>query len=186
MSKKLKLLTLILTVVIFSISCEHFERRKQLETNNSDETGSTAPRETYNKNKIRELEKKLNTKQEKQTYSKLLPWFQNDEERISYLNQPNFEDKQEWIQKSGILARQNSMGQKFKRLIDSQDIAIGMPNDLVKKSWGDPIQVEVSGNPLYKNEKWRYIRNVSSTEGFRQEKRVVYFENGKVVGWETE
>ena len=67
MSKKLKLLTLILTVVIFSISCEHFERRKQLETNNSDETGSTAPRETYNKNKIRELEKKLNTKQEKQT-----------------------------------------------------------------------------------------------------------------------
>ena len=77
---------------------------------------------------------------------------QNDEERISYLNQPNFEDKQEWIQKSGIVARQNSMGQKFKRLIDSQDIAIGMPNDLVKKSWRDPIQVEVSGNPLYKNE----------------------------------
>ena len=119
-------------------------------------------------------------------YSKLLPWFIDDEERITFLSQPSFESKQEWIQSSGILSRQNQLGQKYKKTIDNQDIAIGMPNELVKKSWGDPVQVETSGNPLYRNEKWKYIRNVSSPEGFKQERRVVYFENGKVVGWETE
>lgn len=177
---------LILTASIFFLcACEHFERRKQQETSSGDIQGA-APREAYNKSKIRELEKRLSTKQEKQTYSKLLPWFMSDEERIMFLSQSSFENKQEWIQNSGILSRQNQLTQKYRRVIDNQDIAIGMPNELVKKSWGDPIQVETSGNPLYKNEKWRYIRSITSSEGFKQERRIVYFENGKVVGWETE
>lgn len=184
MTKKLKiLLFLMLTLSLFT-ACEHFEKRKQQES--GDNSQGKLPRESYNKAKIRDFEKRLTTKQEKQMYSKLLPWFIDDEERITFLSQPSFESKQEWIQSSGILSRQNQLGQKYKKTIDNQDIAIGMPNELVKKSWGDPVQVETSGNPLYRNEKWKYIRNVSSSEGFKQERRVVYFENGKVVGWETE
>jgi hypothetical protein len=102
------------------------------------------------------------------------------------LNQPRFEDRQEWVQSTGILNRPNKVMQKFKRVIEAQDIAIGMPNEFVKKSWGPPLQIETSGNPLYKNEKWKYLRSLSSPEGFKQEKRTVYFEGGKVVGWETE
>lgn len=184
MTNKLKFILFLLLSLSLFTSCEHFEKRRQQE--NGESTQGKVPRETYNKSKIRDLEKRLNTKQEKQMYSKLLPWFLDDEERITFLSQVNFENKQEWIQTSGILSRQNQLGQKYKKVIDNQDIAIGMPNDLVKKSWGEPIQVETSGNPLYKNEKWKYIRNVSSSEGFKQERRMVYFENGKVVGWETE
>jgi hypothetical protein len=71
-------------------------------------------------------------------------------------------------------------------LMQSQDIAIGMPMDYVVKSWGDPLIREVSGNPLFKNEKWKYSRSISTQDGFKQEKRTVYFEGGKVVGWETD
>lgn len=184
MTNKLKFIIILLLSFCVFTACEHFEKRRQQETGENSQ--GKIPRESFNKSKIRDLEKRLTTKQEKQMYSKLLPWFLDDEERIAFLSQSNFENRQEWIQNSGILSRQNQLGQKYKRVIDNQDIAIGMPNDLVKKSWGDPVQVETSGNPLYKNEKWKYIRNVSSSEGFKQERRVVYFENGKVVGWETE
>lgn len=180
------LLVFILIPSLFFTACEHFDRRKQIESHSQLESEGTPIKEGRNKNKIRELEKKISTRQERQMYSKLLPWFLSDEERINFLSQSTFEDKQEWIQTSGILGRQGTLTQKYKKLIDSQDIAIGMPNEIVKKSWGDPFEVEVSGNPLYKNEKWKYLRSISSAEGFRQEKRIIYFENGKVVGWETE
>lgn len=74
----------------------------------------------------------------------------------------------------------------MKSLIETQDIAVGMPQDYVKRSWGDPMSVEVSGNPIYKNERWKYQKFVSAPEGYRKETRYVYFEGGRVVGWETE
>jgi hypothetical protein len=98
----------------------------------------------------------------------------------------DYEDKQKWVIKTRILNRPSEMTARYKKLIDNQDIAIGMPNEIVKKSWGDPLNVEISGNALYKNEKWRYARTLSTSEGFKQEKRVVYFEGGRVVGWETD
>ena len=176
---------LITNLILFS-SCQYIEKRRQQENMPEENGNFNGQREANNKQKIRELEKRLLTKQEKQMYSRLLPWFQDDEEKIAFLSQSSFEARQGWVQQSGILNRQTLVNSKYKKLIENQDIAIGMPNDLVKKSWGDPLQIEVSGNPLFKNEKWRYSRSVSSAEGFRQEKRIVYFENGKVVGWETE
>lgn len=175
-------------VAIFLIlsSCQYIEKRRHQENTPEENSNFNGQREANNKQRIRELEKRLLTKQEKQMYSRLLPWFQDDEEKIAFLSQSSFEARQSWAQQSGILNRQAQLNSKYKKLIENQDIAIGMPNDLVKKSWGDPLQIEVSGNPLFKNEKWRYSRSVSSSEGFRQEKRIVYFENGKVVGWETE
>jgi hypothetical protein len=61
-----------------------------------------------------------------------------------------------------------------------------MPQDYVRRSWGEPVNVEISGNPIYKNERWKYQRQVSTAQGFRKETRFVYFEGGRVVGWETE
>ena len=155
-----------------------------MEGGNSEEMGNASP--AYYKNKIRDLEKGLITQQDKSLYSKLLPWFLTDEEKMSFLRNSEYEDKQKWVVQTHILNRPTELSAKYKRVIDNQDIAIGMPNDLVKKSWGDPLKVESSGNPLYKNEKWRYTRTVSTSEGFKQEKRVVYFEGGRVVGWETD
>lgn len=140
----------------------------------------------YNRKKVRELERTLDTKKEKEQYSKVLPWLRDDLERIQFLSIPNLEGRQSWINNRNIWSRAQGTNREAKDLIENQDIAVGMPMELVKKSWGEPSSVEVSGNPLYKNEKWRYQKYNSSSDGFRQEKRIVYFEAGKVVGWETE
>ena len=54
----------------------------------------------------------------------------------------------------------------------------------MKKSWGLPDSVEVAGNPIYGNERWRYKRYTPSPEGYRLQSRIIYFESGKVAGWE--
>lgn len=176
------------TVIGLVSGCAQIERRQHMENSDPDSAsgGSSTQTPGMYKNKIRDLEKNLITQQDKSLYSKLLPWFASEEEQLSFLRNTDYEDKQKWVMKTRILNRPTELANKYKRVIDNQDIAIGMPNDLVKKSWGDPQNIESSGNALYKNEKWRYLRTVSTSDGFKQEKRVVYFEGGRVVGWETD
>lgn len=136
--------------------------------------------------RLQQLESKLETTREKQQYSKILPWFNSDEEKIEFLSLPNLDERQRWIQANKIWRRSQAPSAEVRSLIEGGDISVGMPMDYVKKSWGEPQNVEVSGNPIYKNERWRYSRYVSSQDGYRLEKRVVYFESGRVTGWETE
>lgn len=136
--------------------------------------------------KVRDLEKTLGSKKEREQYSKVLPWLKNDDEKMAFLSIPSVEGRQQWMNKEKIWSRALAPQQEMKELIETQDIAVGMPQDYVRKSWGDPTSVEVSGNPIYKNERWKYQRQVSTAQGFRQETRLVYFEAGRVVGWETE
>ena len=60
-----------------------------------------------------------------------------------------------------------------------------MTTDQVQESWGEPDLVEVAGNPVYGNKRWKYRKFVSSEDGYTQQTRIVYFEAGKVSGWET-
>lgn len=135
--------------------------------------------------KVRYLERTLDSQKERLNYSKILPWLQNDDEKVSYLLIPSIEGRQSWINKNKIWKRAQSL-RDFNDLVDDLDIAAGMPSDYVKKSWGEPVLIEHSGNPIYKNERWKYFKQVSTPNGYRQEKRYVYFEGGRVVGWETE
>lgn len=142
--------------------------------------------EIKSRQKVRELERTLASKKEREQYSKVLPWLKNDSEKVAFLSIPSIEGRQQWINKNEIWGRSQAPQEEIKDLLESQDIAIGMPQAYVKKSWGDPISIEVSGNPIYKNERWKYQRHISTAQGFRQETRYVYFEGGRVVGWETE
>ena len=49
-----------------------------------------------------------------------------------------------------------------QRLIDNKDITLGMNQKAVLESWGEPEIVEVAGNPVYGNERWKYSKFVSS------------------------
>ncbi len=136
--------------------------------------------------KLQSMENSLTTRKEVDQYSKMLPWFKDDQERIDFLSQGGFEEKQEWLNEQNFLARPQQITGEMKELVEAQDITLGMPQALVKKSWGDPDVVEVSGNPQFRNERWRYNKYVSTSDGYKSEKKVVYFEGGKVVGWELE
>ena len=59
-----------------------------------------------------------------------------------------------------------------------------MPSQDVYRIWGQPGDVEAAGKNggAYGNERWTYYEGLSGGLGSA---RVLYFERGKVVGWET-
>ena len=134
---------------------------------------------------LRQLERGLDSQKERLQYSKVLPWFKNDQEKIEMLSIPSIEGRQAWINKNKIWSRTKSL-KEFDDVVEAQDIALGMPAEYVKRSWGEPTSVEISGNPIYRNERWQYNKQISTPQGYKQERRHVYFEGGRVVGWETE
>lgn len=135
---------------------------------------------------LKMLESALSTNREIEQYSKLLPLFADDQEKIEFLKNGDFESKQAWIRESQILNRNQAIQASMQNLIDNRDIALKMPANLVIKSWGEPDAIEVSGNPKFKNERWTYRRMVPQADGFKKEVRTVYIESGVVAGWEVE
>jgi hypothetical protein len=188
---------LIIIISFFVISCEQLQRspesgyadrkmQRAAKLLNSDQKSSSTTQQLSTRSKLQILESSLDTKKEIDQYSKMLPWFESDSEKIQFLMLGNFEQKQNWINQNNFFSRAQKIQNDMEELVQVQDIAVGMPQNLVKKSWGDPDIVEVSGNPLFKNERWRYNRYVSTPDGYKPEKKVVYFEGGKVIGWELE
>jgi hypothetical protein len=134
--------------------------------------------------RLKQLENQLSSKRELEQYSKALPWFKSTEEKIDFLQAGDFEARQNWLNNRDWPGRARRTTMQMQEVVDAQDIALGMPENLVKKSWGEPQNVEVSGNPSFRNQRWRYSKYVSTTDGYKTEQKTVYFEGGKVVGWE--
>lgn len=65
----------------------------------------------------------------------------------------------------------------------ANDIFLGMPMERVKQAWGTPRRVEVAGNPELLNQRWIYPDG--PFERFGSNARIIYFERGRVVGWEV-
>lgn len=145
----------------------------------------TERKDILNRRRLRQLERNLDSQKERANYSKVLPLFQNDQEKIEYLSLPSIEGRQAWVNRNKLWNREKS-NPDFQSVVDAQDLTLGMSQDLVRRSWGEPTAVEHSGNPIYKNERWKYIRETPTINGYKRERRYVYFEGGRVVGWETE
>ena len=67
---------------------------------------------------------------------------------------------------------------------ERENVKVGMARRNVKMRLGRPVDVETAGNPKYGNERWIYEKSVPTLDGYYKEKKVIYFENGNVVGWE--
>ena len=65
-----------------------------------------------------------------------------------------------------------------------RDVALGMTMNDVAHAWGTPGAVNTAGEPMMGNQQWIYFQGLSSRYG-NGSKRVVYFEQGRVAGWET-
>jgi len=147
---------------------------------------ANASNQNSDKVKLKKLENSLTSEKELEQYSKALPYFNSEKEKIDFLSLEDYEAKQSWLNNNKFFKRSLKAKNSFQNIIASQDIAIGMPISLVKKSWGDPQSVEISGNEKLRNERWKYLKYVSTPDGFKLEKKIVYFEGGRVVGWEQE
>lgn len=136
--------------------------------------------------RLTRLESRLETGREKRQYYQIKGQMKNDEERIWFLSLPSLESRERWARNRGLLENDGPHSEEKAALIEKNDIAVGMSQKEVNESWGDPDVVEVAGNPVYGNERWRYSRYISSSDGYQQENRIIYFEAGRVAGWETQ
>lgn len=134
---------------------------------------------------LKKAEKSIQGRKEREQYYMNKPYFQNDRQRLEFLKLDSFESREAWLNARGIQGRLTPHPAPIQRLIDENDITLGMTKQAVRDAWGEPETVEVAGNPVYGNERWHYSEQVSSTEGYQTERRLVYFESGRVAGWET-
>ena len=135
--------------------------------------------------KLARAEKELEGRREREQYFRNKPYMKNDHDRLEFLSLDTYEARQRWMITNSVQASAPLYSPQIHTLIEANDIAVGMPKQAVKDSWGEPEAVEVAGNPIYGNERWHYSEQTSSTEGYHSQSRVVYFESGRVVGWET-
>ena len=134
--------------------------------------------------RLKRAESRLATKREKKQYYGLRSALKSDRERLYFLSLPTYEARERWAATRGLNAGEEARSDDVAKAIESNDIALGMSQKSVMESWGDPDAVETAGNPLYGFERWKYNRYISGNEGYQKELRVVYFEGGRVVGWE--
>lgn len=184
-----KTTTLVLGLVFVVSGCSTIGRSQSSGYQNSAPTFSKSSKKTPSgsqRARLRQLEAGLTSKKDLDQYSKALPFLEGENEKIEFLEISDFERKQEWLLQKKIFNRGSTLEDTFADLIKVKDLAVGMTQSQVRRSWGEPEGIEVSGNPSFKNEKWKYSRYVSTTDGYRSERRFVYFEGGRVVGWEVE
>lgn len=136
--------------------------------------------------RLHRAESKLESDREKRQYYQLKGLMRNDRERLGFLSIPSVEGRERWALHRGLVANEESHTDEIANVIEKNDVAMGMSQKAVMESWGDPDLVEVAGDPVYGNERWRYSRYISSTDGYQKQNRVIYFEAGRVVGWETQ
>jgi len=136
--------------------------------------------------KLKKYEKGLQTKREQQQYYKFKPYLNSDIERIRFLRLPTVEARQRWIENRGLQDQMTNYSQREIAAIEKKDIVLGMSEKAVIESWGEPNSKEVSGNDLYGNQRWLYLKYVSSNDGYAKENRVIYFEGNRVSGWSRE
>ncbi len=130
------------------------------------------------------LEQSLNTTEEKRQYVRYRPYL-SEAERIEFLQLSDVDARERWIQNRGYGFTAERHTRNIASLIEQNDIALGMAKEAVRDSWGDPDYVEVSGNPRFENERWRFSVPIQTPEGYHIEERLVYFESGRVVGWQS-
>lgn len=134
---------------------------------------------------LQKLEGRLTNSLEKQQYYSLKPYFTNDQERIEFLSLPSRAARERWSQSRGIATVESNFDPNTASLIEKNDIAKGMSMTAVTQSWGEPDLREAAGNPIYGHQAWHYRKMVGTGDGYKEEKRVIYFEAGRVSGWQT-
>lgn len=137
-----------------------------------------------NRMRLKRLETSLVSENEKRQYFSVRSALGNDVERIRFLSLSGYESRARYIRGRGLENLADIVAPKYNPLIENNDIALGMSQKAVVESWGDPDAVEVAGNPIYSFERWKYSRFISGSDGYEKELRIVYFEGGRVVGWE--
>ncbi len=79
--------------------------------------------------------------------------------------------------------RKQIQAEEIQRGLTSGDVVVGMQMNDVLALWGQPREIQTAGNNSSRNQKWIYLDRISP-QGSLSAARSIYFEEGKVVGWD--
>ncbi|MFK8138611.1 MAG: hypothetical protein AB8E15_09650 [Bdellovibrionales bacterium] len=134
---------------------------------------------------LKHLEESLISDLERQQYYQNKPFFFNDDERIEFLRLSDYSDRDSWLARKQFDRRSSRYSKNVEEAIQQNDVILHMSMKAVKESWGEPDLREVSGNQVYGNERWVYKSYRLDQGDYQEEKRVLLFQSGKVVAWQT-
>ena len=85
------------------------------------------------------------------------------------------------------LAHGNTVAREaqIRRSLRQGELTLGMGKSDVLSVWGQPRTIETAGNPELGNQRWVYFTRLSERLGSGPQ-RMVYFEGGRVAGWEIQ
>ncbi len=86
--------------------------------------------------------------------------------------------------KEEAAARYEARIRRVRGAMQTGDIVLGMTMSEVRNVWGYPVDVDVAGRPGEGSERWTYFMGLSVPWALGRA-RVLFFENGQLVGWET-
>mgnify|MGYP001561987397 CR=1 FL=1 len=98
---------------------------------------------------------------------------------------PSNGDVSDEIHYSRAVARDPATSESIRSALARRDLVQGMSMTDVREVWGEPGEVETAGSPTYGNQRWIYYTGLSSQNGLGSA-RSVYFEAGRVIGWQSE
>jgi hypothetical protein len=81
-------------------------------------------------------------------------------------------------------SRRFNQEREIQRALDAGEIVMGMKMNDVLSVWGKPGDVETAGDPQQGNQRWIYNEGLT-TRWRLKASRIIYFEEGRVVGWEN-
>jgi hypothetical protein len=137
------------------------------------------------RNEVKRLERRLVSSLEKELYYKNKAFFKSDYERIEFLRIADYSDRLKWLARNSFQQRLSSYTSEENEAIEQNDILLHMSMRAVRESWGEPDAREISGSELHGNERWVYHNYQATSEGYKKEDRIIFFQNGRVIAWRT-
>lgn len=87
--------------------------------------------------------------------------------------------------RSGVDGRDSTLSElQIRRAFRAGEVTLGMTPDEVVQVWGKPREIQVAGDAHSGNQKWIYFNGLSESWSLETQK-IVYFEGGRVAGWDT-
>lgn len=112
------------------------------------------------------------TEEEYSDYLKYSRHLETLSEKIYYLRLP-MRERRAYMRARGVGAKRTIAG--YQVYTPQNGLFMGMGKQEVTQKMGEPIAIDVAGNPTEENERWAFRQNGKI--------RYIFFEKGKVQGW---
>ncbi len=162
---------------------DYVESLLELGYDNPESLSESQQARVNTKMKLKFQERQLQSSAEKEQYYKYQSLMTSDRARLEFLKLNSYQEREAWIQRNSL--SNINYSSEVQAAIENNDIVIGMPKQAVIESWGEPDSKDIAGDPVYGNERWKYIQYSSTPEGYILEERYIYFENSRIRSWRT-